>query len=190
VFNSILSAKMREGSSNIRRDRYITFSTLAPNLQRATQLLARSRGWVRQSFNVLKSRTHRLDGEERLAVISSILRPGKPFTFSYDRDLSSTSPLTAKDFVCPAVLDFAPRGERQAFTSDGTWCQVLEFRAEMASPLDDSGISRITDLPIPLVVTWTLEPEDKEVAIAKIAEMPHDLDLFDQAFIDSFKYNQ
>lgn len=34
------------------------------------------------------------------------------------------------------------------------------------------------------------KPEDKEVAIAKIAGMPHDLDLFDQAFIDSFKYNQ
>ena len=166
VFNSILSAKMREGSSNIRRDRYITFSTLAPNLQRATQLLARSRGWVRQSFNVLKSRTHRLDGEERLAVISSILRPGKLFTFSYDRDLSSTSPLTAKDYVCPASLNFKPSGsEAVCYRSGDVWCQILVFRPDFAAEVTDRAIASILDLPIPMAVSWHLQPIDKSKAI-------------------------
>lgn len=166
VFNAILSSKMREGSSNIRRDRYITFSTLAPSPERAMQLLARSRSWISQSMGALKSRTHRLDGRERLAVISSILRPGRPFNFSYERDLSSTSPLTAKDFVCPSSLNFKPSGaEAVCYRSGETWCQILVFRPDFAAEVTDRAIASILDLPIPMAVSWHLQPIDKSKAI-------------------------
>ena len=41
LFNEILNQKLRQGVSNIRRDRYITFSVLADNVEEAMPKLAR-----------------------------------------------------------------------------------------------------------------------------------------------------
>ena len=169
-YNRILNDKMREGSSNIVRGRYITYAAAAPGPEEAARTLARIRAGVRQSLSSVRSASRRLDGEERLALISSMTRPGKPFYFDYDRCLSARSPLTAKDWVCPVTLDFRPAGgDASRFRSDGTWCQVLAMREDLASEIDDKAISSLLDLPIPMAVTWHLQPVDKarSVGLAK-----------------------
>ena len=168
-YNAILNEKVREGSSNIRREHYITYAVEAENADRARQLLAGVRAGVRGQLeaSVIKSRTHLLDGAERLGLVSSILRPGIPFSFDYERDLSIRSPLTSKDFVCPTSLDFRPAGgDSTCYRSDGTWCQVLVMRESFASELTDRSISSLLDLQVPMAVSWHLQPVDKAKAVA------------------------
>jgi len=169
-YNRVLNDKMREGCSNIRRERYITYATAAADPDRAARSLASMRSSVRQRLSDVRSRSRVLDGAERLALVSSLLRPGRPFDFDYDRDLSVRSPLTAKDFVCPTSLDFRPDGsDSSCFRSEGTWCQVLVMRENFASELMDHAVSNVLDLPFPMEVTWHLQPIDKtkSVALAK-----------------------
>lgn len=167
LYNRILNDKMREGSSNIVRGRYITYATAAAGPDDAERELARIRSGVRQSLSSVRSASRKLDGAERLALISSMTRPGKPFDFDYDRCLSLRSPLTAKDWVCPTTLDFRPAGgEGERFLSDGTWCQVLVMREDLRSELDDVVISSLLDLPIPMAVSWHLQPMDRSHSIA------------------------
>lgn len=168
-FNAILNQKMLDGCSNIRRTRHITYATSAPDPMRAERLLSRMRATVRGQLSRTRSQTHLLSGEDRLALIADVLRPGKAFSFDYERDLSVRSPLTAKDFVCPTSLDFHPDGsDATCFRSEGTWCQVLVMRPNFASELTDRAVSNVMDLPMPLVVTWHLQPIDKAKSVAMV----------------------
>ena len=168
-FNAILNQKMLDGCSNICRTRHITYATSAPDPVRAERLLARMRATVFSQLAKTRSQARLLGGRERLGLVSHVLRPGKPFDFEYERDLSVRSPLTAKDFVCPTSLDFRPDGgDATCFRSEGTWCQVLVVRPDFASEVMDRAISDILDLPIPMVVTWHLQPIDKAKSVAMV----------------------
>lgn len=168
AYNRILNDKMREGCSNIRRRRLLTYATAAEGPAEAARTLARMRSSALQSLASLRSRGRVLDGHDRLEAICQVLRPEGRLAFDYDRDLSSRSPLTAKDFVCPTALDFRPGGDPTCYRSDGTWCQVLAMRESMGSEIDDRVVSNALDLPFPLCVTWHLQPIDKAKAEAMV----------------------
>jgi hypothetical protein len=163
-YNRILNDKMREGVSNLTRQRLLTFSTGAENVEAAVPKLARMRGDAMQTLAKIRSDARILDGEERLRAINSQLRPGRPFSFSWDA-VGGASSLTAKDFVCPASLDFKPEGSGSCFTSDGTWCQVLVLR-RFGSELTDRCLADIIDLPMPLSVSLHVQAIDKARAVA------------------------
>lgn len=86
VFNEILNEKMRQGVSNIRRKMYITFSVSAPTVDDAVPKLARIENQISQILTSIGSKSHVLDGAERLALLNSQLNPLKPFNFDYRRD--------------------------------------------------------------------------------------------------------
>ena len=163
-YNWILNDKMREGVSNLVRERYLTFSTLAPDVDAAVPKLARMRSDAMQTLNKIRSSARPLDGEERLRAIHSQLRPGKPFSFSWDA-VGATRGLTAKDLVCPMSLDFKPEGSGTCYRSEGVWCQVLSLH-RFGSELSDRCLAEIIDLPIPLNVTLHVQAMDKAKAVA------------------------
>ena len=140
--NKILNAKLLEGVSNITRRRLLTVSTLAVDADEAVRSLAGFNTMLATNFERLRCGWRVLDGTERLSIVNSMLRPGTELDFDFDRDLSVASPLTTKDFVAPASLDFAPGGSDFWFRSNGKCCQVLVMRA-LDSPLDDRCIANI-----------------------------------------------
>lgn len=110
VFNEILNEKMRQGVSNIRRKMYITFSVSAPTVDDAVPKLARIENQISQILTSIGSKSHVLDGAERLALLNSQLNPLKPFNFDYRRDISARMVQTTKDCIAPMTLDFKPEG--------------------------------------------------------------------------------
>ena len=162
-YNQILNDKMREGVSNLTRERYLTYMVKAENVDEAVPKLARARTDVTASLARIRSNTHLLSGIERLELLHSQLRPGKPFDFGWD-SIPMHSRVRTKDLIAPQVLDFAPDGRADAYISDDVWCQVLWMRG-FGSDLDDGCLARIVDLPIPLNVTIQLFPWDKSEAV-------------------------
>ena len=163
-YNRILNDKMREGVSNLVRERYLTFATGAKDVDAAVPKLARMRTDAIQTLNKIRSGARVLDGEERLRAINSVLRPGKPFTFSWEQ-LGPKSGLRTKDFVCPTSLDFKPEGSGTCYLSEGAWCQVLAF-TRFGSELTDRCLADVIDLPMPLNVTLHIQAMDKAKAVA------------------------
>ena len=163
-YNRILNDKMREGVSNLVRHRYLTYAVGADDVDAAVPKLARMRSDAMQTLNKIRSSARPLDGEERLRAIHSQLRPGKPFSFSWDA-VGATRGLTAKDLVCPMSLDFKPEGSGTCYRSEGVWCQVLSLH-RFGSELSDRCLAEIIDLPIPLNVTLHVQAMDKAKAVA------------------------
>lgn len=152
-YNRILNDKMLEGVSNIVRERYVTFSVPAETAEDAVGKLARKRMDADEVLAGMRSATRALDGVERLKLIHSITRPGsEPLDFSYEQ-LAATKGLTAKDFVCPNLVDFKPDQSGTCFVVDGVWCQVLVFRG-FDSNLTDQCLSKMVDLPMPLAISF------------------------------------
>ena len=163
-YNRILNDKMREGVSNLTRERYLTFSVGAPSLEAAVPKLARMRGDAEQTLAKMRSATRVLSGEERLDAIHGLLRPGKPNLFSWDA-VGARSGLTSKDLICPSVLDFKPDGAAACFKSEEAWCQVLSLN-RFGSELSDRCLADIIDLPMPLSIAIHVQAMDKSKAIA------------------------
>ena len=163
-YNRILNDKMREGVSNLVRERYLTFSVGAPSIDAAIPKLARMRGDAEQTLAKMRSAARMLSGEERLDAIHGLLRPGKPFMFDWEA-VGAKSGLTSKDLVCPSSLDFKPEGSATCFKSEDAWCQALSLN-RFGSELTDRCLADIIDLPIPLAVTIHVQAMDKSKAVA------------------------
>lgn len=154
VFNEILNDKIREGVSNIRRTRTMTFAVSADDADDAARALSRIETQSSRIFNAMGSKAHRQNGTQRLAAIFSLLNPGKPFDFDYRRDVGRKIAATTKDYIAPATIDFKTEGRfDDCFRlDDGVWGQVLVMR-RFGSELSDRALADIIDLPIPLHVT-------------------------------------
>lgn len=164
IMNGILSDKLKQGVSNIRRERLLTITVQARDADEAYRRLSRINTDLSTSFESIKCATRVLNGTERLERMLGVLRPGRQLDFDYERDLSVASPLTTKDFIAPMSMDFAPDGEDALYKSDDVWCQVLVMR-QYDSPLDDTVVAKLVDLPIPINVTWHVQPMDKAAAV-------------------------
>lgn len=162
--NKILNEKLRQGVSNLRRERTLTISMAASDADDAWRRLSRIVADVTGPLEQIRCSARVLDGREWLSRLASVLRPGRTFDFDYDRDITTFSALTTKDFVAPDSLDFRPDGETACYRSDGKWCQALVMRA-LPAMLEDTAVASLADLPIPLRVTWHERPLDKAYAV-------------------------
>ena len=166
LFNDILNDKVKEGVSNIRRNRYLTYSVSADTAEDAARQLSRIETESSRILNSMGSKPHLLNGTQRLRVIHSLLNPYKPFYFDYQRDISARSVQTTKDCIAPTQIDFKPDGVyNDCFQLDnGVYGQVLVMK-KFGSELSDRALADIVDLPIPMEVTWYVQPMDKSKAI-------------------------
>lgn len=166
VFNEILNGKVREGVSNIRRHRYLTYSVTAESADEAAHQLSRIETESTRILNSIGSKAHLMNGTQRLAVIHSLLNPYKPFDFDYQRDISARRVQTTKDCIAPLQIDFKPDGMfNDCFKLDnGVYGQVLVMK-HFGSELSDRALADLADLPIPMAITWYVQPMDKSKAI-------------------------
>ncbi|WP_164437828.1 VirB4-like conjugal transfer ATPase, CD1110 family, partial [Streptococcus equi] len=166
VFNTILNDKVKEGVSNIRRHRYLTYTVNAETAEAAARQLSRIETETSRIFSTMGSKAHLMNGTERLSVIHSLLNPYKPFYFDYQTDISAHAMQTTKDCIAPTQIDFKPDGMfTDCFKLDnGVYGQVLVIK-KFGSELSDRALADIVDLPIPMAVTWFVQPMEKSKAI-------------------------
>ncbi len=162
-YNRILNDKMREGVSNLKRHRYLTFTTEADDVDAAIPKLARMRNDCMQALARIKSASEPLDGIERLRITRGLLNPYGAFDFDWD-NLSQSPGARTLDFVAPMSVDFKPNGRSDAFKADGAWCCAMAIRSFGSVLLDDC-LSNIVDLPMPLSVSLHLKPIPQDKAI-------------------------
>ena len=162
-YNRILNDKMREGVSNLKRQRYLTFTTKADDIDSAIPKLARMRNDCTQALARIKSKSEPVKGAERLRIARGLLSPLSPFDFDWD-NLSQCPTARSLDFVAPMSVDFKPNGRNDAFRADDAWCCVMAIRS-FGSILMDDCLASIVDLPIPLSVSLHLRPIPQDKAI-------------------------
>ena len=162
-YNRILNDKMREGVSNLVRERYLTYAVGAADVDAAVPKLARMRSDITETLARIKCQSRVVKGPERLALLSSQLRPGRRMPCGFEI-LSPRSGLRTKDIIAPSCIDFKPDGRSDCFRAEGTYGQVLAFR-RFGSELSDTVLADIIDLQMPLNVTLHIQAMDKSKAV-------------------------
>ena len=167
-YNRILNDKMREGVSNLVRDRYLTYAVGARDVESAVPRLARIRGDVTQALQRVRCEVEPLDGPARLEAIGALIRPGRRVPPAWGL-LAARTGMRAKDLVCPDCIETKPGGSAAKLLIDGTWCQALVFRS-FGSELMDRCIAEIVDLPLPLAVSIHVQGMDKARAVSFVKQ--------------------
>ena len=163
TMNEVLAEKLAQGVSNIKRIRCFTVQVHAVDPEEAYRRLSRINTDLSSSFEQIKCPLIPLKGVERLAVLNTLLRPDKAFSFDYD-DIFANLFFSTKDAIAPMAIDFKPDGANSFIKVDGYYHQVLVMR-NLDSPMDDSCVAKLVDMQIPINVTWYLKPWDKSEAI-------------------------
>ena len=107
---------MREGCSNLRRDRYATFTVSADDYEGALPRLTPIRSSFTQSLNKLGCTVRRLGGVERAELVGSLIRCGSPVKVDYN-DLLAYG-MTVKDAIAPQAIDKKPDGDNTMLRID------------------------------------------------------------------------
>lgn len=156
-YNRVLNDKMKEGVSNLRRERYLTLSVSQAGYEQARAKLAGKRSAVTARFSALGTQAHLLDGCARVDLVRRLLRPGlNPPPFSYEQ-LYLNRGWTTKDFCCPASLSWAPQGRHDMWEADGKLFRAIAVEG-VGSRLTDMAIPAVVDLPYPMNVSIHLKP--------------------------------
>lgn len=175
IYQNILEDKQKEGVSNIKRNRYITYSVHAESPEKARPQLARVRNELIDSLKTMQANAHVLTGKERLEIIHSQLRPDKLFTFDYRQDIRLGLENTTKDFVLPSSIDFKPIGSANFMKIDDMYCQVLAM-GRFGSELSDRVISNLIDINVPLNICWFSQGTDKGASVDYVKRVKTMLD--------------
>ena len=127
--------------------------------------LPAAQSFYEQLTDCLLYTSHLMNGTQRLSVIHSLLNPYKPFYFDYQKDISAKRVQTTKDCIAPTQIDWRPDGMfNDCFKLDnGVYGQVLVMK-KFGSELSDRALADIVDLPLPMAVTWFVQPMDKSKA--------------------------
>lgn len=157
-YNRVLNNKMREGCSNLRRDRYATFTVSADDYEGALPRLTPIRSSFTQSLNKLGCTVRRLGGVERAELVGSLIRCGSPVKVDYN-DLLAYG-MTVKDAIAPQAIDKKPDGDNTMLRIDDKYAQVLIIH-KLGSQLTDRCLSSIVNLDIPLCLSLHVQALDK-----------------------------
>ena len=165
AYNEVLNNKMREGVSNIRRDRYLTYAVAAESYRDALPRLAPIRNTFAQNLNKLGCSVRKLEGVERAELVGNILNCGHGPKIDYDALLAWDT--TVKEAVCPTAIDRKPDGDNAMMRLGRDYAQVLVFK-KFGSQLSDRAMSSLIDLPIPLVISLQIQALDKGASVDKV----------------------
>lgn len=159
ALNEIIRARLASGRNNTVTDKYLTITVKADDYQHAAMVLARVEAEAcAQLRSVGGCKAERVSGEGRLQVLHSILRPGSPFSFSYDQLIGT--PLTTKDVICPWLMDFSDHRSVLLGNETDTYFQVLCMR-DLPPWLSDRLIREITEINTDLVISVHIRPIDQ-----------------------------
>ncbi len=162
IMNEMLADKALEGENSIIREKFITITTTASNYEHAKAALSRVEADYTGHFKSLGCDVEALTGAQRLELIQSLTRPYEPFRLSYEQLIYSG--LTTKQIIAPMSFNFS---DKRSFEVGNYYGQVLAIR-DYPSTMSDQLLSRLTDLPIDMVITVHLQKIKQDKALDKV----------------------
>lgn len=158
-YNDMLHEKALQGQNSILREKYLTFSSFAPDHESAIQYLSRIETDIYNNFKALGCDMKTLSGAERLELFYNTYNPGKD-NFDFKFDYLVRSDLKTKDFIAPDSFDFSDRSRFEFGESIG---QVMYLK-DLPPDLSDKLLSELSDIPINMTITLHINSVEQDKA--------------------------
>lgn len=176
IYNSILLDKISEGRNNLKKEKYLTISVEAPNIEEASTTFVRIDAEVNSKIaRINKADTPPMTIEERLAVLYDIYNETPDFPFAkkiapimkndkLDLKALNGSGLTTKDLIGPESMMF----QTNYFMVGEMYARAL-YMDNLPTFMNANVLTDLTDLPCNMLtsVNYTPIPGDKAATMVK-----------------------
>lgn len=162
--NQMLMSKIKDGNNKIITKKYIVYNVVeeyeAEDRRRieAEKSIKQQDAEYARKFSELGCKTRKLNGTDRLRLMSNIMYPTEKLFFNYDQP-----GVTTKDVIAPQDLTF----ESDHFKLDGRWCRIIKLK-DYSTELPDNVINSLTQLDTNLTISFNMQVVPRGDDIAKI----------------------
>lgn len=159
--NDIIGKQFSHDQRNFVTEKYAIFTTETNSMKQANRLLDTTATNFKNRFEVneVPLEVTELKGQNRLKVMSGMLRPGTYFSTSYD-DIA-VSGLSSKAFIVPSRLSFPTNKE---YIKMGKKYGAVMYIRSYPKYLEDKLIKEICDTGMELAISIHAKPYDMNTA--------------------------
>ena len=157
-YNDMLLNASSDGNNTVEREKYITITLPAKNIDDAKLKLIRAESEITASLKRLGSNTITLDTKQRLEILHDFYRPGNEGLFYYEKT-NKLKQISYKDLIAPDSFEFK---HKDHFMIGDKFARVLFIR-DYPTFMTDKIITEITDLPLNMMLSLSIKPIDQAV---------------------------
>lgn len=158
-YNNMLLNAGTEGNNDIDREKYITLTIPAKNIDDAKLKLFRLESEVSTSLKRLGSKVITLDTKERLEILHDFYRPGNEGLFYFEKE-NKQKQISYKDLIAPDSFEF----KKDHFMIGDKFARVLFIR-DYPTYMNDKVITELTDLPFNMMLSISIKPIEQSAAL-------------------------
>ncbi len=147
-YSDMLVGQFAKGTNNLRKERYLTYGIHATDYRTALLRMTKINKQIEQHLKRLGSKTHILDGYERLELLFRIFHPASANKLLWNFDMPVKTGLSSKDFIAPSSFSFKSGPELNAtkYFRFGDRIGAVSYIKVFASDMEDRIINDILAL--------------------------------------------
>lgn len=162
-YNEMLRHQIKEGKNDIQKEKYITLTIAANNIDEARSVFVRLESETLGLINKLGSHGFVLNIQERLELLHDLYRNGHEGEFVFQPKINKRKGLTSKDLIAPDSFEF----KRDHMIIGDKYARAI-FLKDLPSFLNDTILTELTDFRINMMVTINITPMEPHVALRLI----------------------
>lgn len=166
-YSDMLVGQFAKGTNNLRKERYLTYGIHAADYRAASLRMAKINKQIEQHLKRLGSKTHILDGYERLELLFRIFHPATTEKLLWNFDMPVKTGLSSKDFIAPSSFSFKSGPELNAtkYFRSGDRIGAVSYIKVFASDMEDRIINDILALDSNVWVSIHADTIPRNVAL-------------------------
>lgn len=169
-YSNMLVNQSTKGNNAISRNKYITFSIHAENIDVAKARLEKIELNIRNKLRKSNIKSKALNGKERLELFNKVLTSSND-KFNFNWDWLAPTGLGTKDFIAPSSFEFK---EKQHFLVENK-IGTVSFLQILAPELNDRVLSDFISIEGDSVISMHIKAIDQVNAIKRVKRKLTDL---------------
>lgn len=172
AYNDLIEERQRSGRTEFVRKNYLTYAVEASDDAEAERQLATFGNHAAALLQRMRSRTHRLTGEERIDVIHGLIHGAASKRYFTYGELTARGPRRkVADWLAPSWAAYTGQAKlnRDTLTLPCGLVRTYHIRG-FGSELSDSAIRTIRALPVPMNISLILRPQNVAKMLKAINE--------------------
>jgi len=163
-YNNIIKSQLQKGRNNISREKYLTYTIKANNINDARAAFSRYDENIIANFKNIGSTSYVLEGNARVKILHDFFNPGNEELLQTNIKAANLQGVRTKDIIAPDSFKF----KMDYFMMGDKYVRAL-FLKTFPGFLNDRFIAELTDFSFNLMLTINIKSvaPDKAIKLVK-----------------------
>ena len=162
-YNDMLKKQVSAGRNDIQKEKYITLTINAENIEEAKSIFARLENETLGLLRRIGSQGKVLGIKERLELLHDVYRRGREGEFAYEPRVSKRNGAVSKDAVAPESFEF----KRDYMLVGDSYARSV-FIKDLPAFINDTLLGELTDFSVNMLLSINLKVIEPHTALRLI----------------------